>query len=135
MQASRNINEANHKLMDVKEEPPIDRGSYQRMVGKLIYLSHTRPDITWAVSVVSQFMHSPLKSYLEVVYRILKYLKSSLGKGILYQNNGNLRLEVYTNVDWAGSLTDKRSIGYCTLLEGNLVTWRSKKQSWWLGLV
>ena len=105
------------------------------MVGKLIYLSHTRPDITWAVSVVSQFMHSPLKSYLEVVYRILKYLKSSLGKGILYQNNGNLRLEVYTNVDWAGSLTDKRSIGYCTLLEGNLVTWRSKKQSWWLGLV
>ena len=59
------------------DRKPVDRERYQRLVGRLIYLSHTRPDIAFAVSVVSQYMHSPKESHLEAVYKILKYLKGS----------------------------------------------------------
>nr|KYP37763.1 hypothetical protein KK1_041022 [Cajanus cajan] len=75
-----------------------DKGRYQRLVGKLIYLSHTRPNIAYAVNVVSQFMHDPRKPHMDAVERILRYLKSAPGKG------------------------------YLTFVGGNLVTWRSKKQ-------
>ena len=73
---------ANHKLGDIKEKLIVDQGNYQMMAVKLIYLSHTKLNIPYAISVVSQFMHSSLKSHLEVVHRIFKYLKSSLSKGI-----------------------------------------------------
>jgi hypothetical protein len=65
-----------HRL-DNDEEGVIDKGQYHRLVGKLIYLAHTRPDIAYAVSVVSQFMHNPKDSHLQAVYRLLRYLKST----------------------------------------------------------
>ena len=121
---------------------------YQRLVGRLIYPSHTRPDIAYVVSVISQFMHSPKEAHLQAAYRVLQYLKGALGKGILFKRNGGLVLEAYTNVDYAGSIVDIRSTsGYCTFLGGNLVIWTSKKQNvvavgimahsllkWWLEL-
>ena len=106
-----------------------NRGQYQRLVRRLIYLSHTRPDIAFAVSLVSQFMHSPYEIHLEAVNRIIRYLKSSPGKGILYSKGNDLGVEAYTDSDWAGSIVDRRSTtGYCTFVGGNLVTWKSKKQ-------
>eukprot|EP00252_Welwitschia_mirabilis_P002409 TRINITY_DN1235_c0_g1_i6.p1 TRINITY_DN1235_c0_g1~~TRINITY_DN1235_c0_g1_i6.p1 ORF type:complete len:1428 (+),score=264.56 TRINITY_DN1235_c0_g1_i6:585-4868(+) len=108
----------------------VDVGRYQRLVGRLIYLSHTRPDIAFAVSLVSQYMHDPRESHMQAVFRILKYLKSAPGKGLLFSKNGHLKIEAYTDADWAGCPDDRRSTtGYCTILGGNLVTWRSKKQS------
>jgi hypothetical protein len=99
-------------------------------VGKLIYLSHTRPDIAYAVSVVSQFMHNPRQPHMDAVERILRYLKSSPGKGLLFSKHGHLGVDGYTDADWAGSANDRRSTsGYFTYVGGNLVTWRSKKQS------
>ena len=62
------------KLGIEKESTPVDRGRYQRLVGRLIYLSHTRPDVGFAMSAVSQFMHSPTEEHMEAVYRILRYL-------------------------------------------------------------
>jgi hypothetical protein len=56
---------------------PANKERYQRLVGKLIYLSHTRPDIAYAISVVSQFMHRLSEDHMDVVTRILRYLKSS----------------------------------------------------------
>jgi hypothetical protein len=107
----------------------IDRELYKRLVGKLIYLSHTRPDIAFAVSVVSQFMHDPKTAHLDALNRILKYLKGCPGKGLLYTKYGVLQVECYTDADWAGFLDDRRSTsGYCTFVGGNLVSWRSKKQ-------
>ena len=79
------------------------------MVGKLIYLSHTRPDSSFAVSLVSQFMHSPLEEHQEAVYRILRYLKSSPGKGLFFKKNEQRSVEAYTDADWAGSSIDRRS--------------------------
>ncbi|CAL5350327.1 unnamed protein product [Camellia sinensis] len=122
--------EPNQKLGDDEGGEVVDKGSYQRLVGKLIYLSHSRPDIAVAVSIVSQFMHAPRQIHFEAVMRILKYLKSAPGKGLYFSKYDHLRVEAYTDADWAGSVTDRRStLGYCTFVGGNLVTWRSKKQN------
>jgi hypothetical protein len=76
--------EMNHNLGIFPDQTPTDRGRYQRLVGRLIYLSHTRPDLAYAVSVVSQFMHAPSEQHMNVVYRILRYLKNAPGKGLLF---------------------------------------------------
>ena len=90
---------------------------------KLIYLAHTRPDIAYAVSVVSQFMHDLREVHMEALFRVLKYLKSSPGQGIHFKRGRSLILEAYTDVDWAGSIIDRRlKSRYCTFLGGNLVT-------------
>ncbi|RVW86032.1 Retrovirus-related Pol polyprotein from transposon RE1 [Vitis vinifera] len=120
----------NHKLGEAKEEPMVDKRMYQRLVGRLIYLAHTRPDITYSVSVISQFMHDPREPHLQTAYKVLHYLKGNPGKGILFKKNNTLALEAYTDADCVGSLVDRRSTtGYCTFLGGNMVTWRSKKQN------
>lgn len=104
---------------------------YRRLVEKLIYLVHTRPNIAHSVSVINQFMHEPKESHLQAIYRILHYLKGNLGKGILFKRNGRLSLEAYTNADYAGFIVDRRSrSGYCTSLGRNLVIWRSKKRDY-----
>ena len=120
----------NLRLGMAEEDAAVDREMYQRLVGRLIYLSYTRPDIAYAVSVTSQFMHSPKEVHLQVAHRVLEYLKGTPGKGILFKRNGGLVLESYTDADYAGSIVDRRSTsGYYTFLGGNLVTWRSKKQN------
>ncbi|XP_028100331.1 uncharacterized protein LOC114299723 isoform X1 [Camellia sinensis] len=121
--------ETNHHLCSGIGEP-VEKERYQRLVGRLIYLSHTRPNIAYAVGIVSQFMHDPRATHLDAVYRILRYLKSAPGKGILFSNHGHLRLEAFTNADCAGSIDDRRSTsGYCAFVGGNLVTWHGKKQA------
>ncbi|CAN6720151.1 unnamed protein product [Malus baccata var. baccata] len=119
-----------HYLGIYPDQEPVDKGRYQRLVGRLIYLSHTRPDIAYAVSVVSQFMHSPSVDHMEAMMRILAYLKSAPGKGVLYESHGHMRIEGFTDADWASDVTDRRSTsGYFTFVGGNLVMWRSKKQN------
>ncbi|XP_073220339.1 secreted RxLR effector protein 161-like [Cicer arietinum] len=120
--------ELNAKLWE-KGSVPVEIGRYQRLVGKLIYLAHTRPDIAFSVSVVSQFMHSPYEEHLEAVYRILRYLKSNPGKGLCFKKTNDREVSIFTDVDWAGSIIERKSTtGYCAYVWGNLVTWRSKKQ-------
>ena len=62
----------NHKLGEYSNHVPTNKERYQRLVGKLIYLSHTRPDIAYVVSVVSQFMHCPSEDHMDAVIRILR---------------------------------------------------------------
>ena len=96
---------------------------------KLIYLSHTRPNIAYAVCVVSQFMHDPRKPHMDAVEHILSYLKTTPSKGLLFTKHNHLKVEGYTDADWVGSANNRRSTsGYFTFVGGNLVTWRSKKQ-------
>ncbi|WKA10931.1 hypothetical protein VitviT2T_028474 [Vitis vinifera] len=96
-----------------------------------MYLAHTRPDLAYALSVVSQYMHNPGEQHMNAVMRILRYLKNAHVKGILFAKNVNHQsIEVYTNADWAGAVDDRRSTsGYFTFVGGNLVTWKSKKQN------
>ncbi|CAN0874904.1 Retrovirus-related Pol polyprotein from transposon RE1, partial [Linum grandiflorum] len=122
--------EPNKKLSFEGTMPTVDVGNYQRLVGKLIYLAHTRPDIAFSVGIVSQHMHHPTTEHLDMVTRILRYLKGSPGLGLFIQKHRTREISVYTDASWAGELTDRKSTtGYCSYVWGNLVTWRSKKQT------
>ncbi|GAV83561.1 hypothetical protein CFOL_v3_27007, partial [Cephalotus follicularis] len=90
----------------------------------------TRPDISFHVSVVSQFLSSPRSSHWDVVIRILGYLKGSPGCGLLYCDHSHYRVEGFSDADWARSPFDRRSTtGYCVFVGDNLVSWKSNKQS------
>ena len=107
-----------------------DPDTYRRLVGKVIYLTITLPNISYAFSIVSHFMTSPRVPHMNAIIHILKYLKNALGRDLFYWSSGHLRIEGYIDADWTGSPSDRKSTtGYCTFIGGNLVTWRSKKQS------
>ena len=106
-----------------------DANRYRRLLGKLIYLTVTRPDITYVVSVLSQFMHEPRMVHWEGALRVLAYIKRAPGKGLIYRRHDHLRIEACSDVGNAGDKGDRKSTtGYCTYVGGNLVTWRSHKQ-------
>ncbi|KAF5823492.1 putative RNA-directed DNA polymerase [Helianthus annuus] len=103
---------------------------FQKLVGKLIYLSLTRPDISYAVQFLSQFMHSPTDMHLQIALRLLRYLKSGPGCGLLFKKDDKLGLVGFVDSDWAKCLSTRKSVtGYCVYLGGSLVSWKSKKQS------
>ncbi|RVW95243.1 Retrovirus-related Pol polyprotein from transposon RE2 [Vitis vinifera] len=119
----------NVKLIPGQGEPLGDPGRYRRLVGKLNYLTITRPNISFPVSIVSQFLQSPCDSHWDVIIRILRYIKSTPGQGVLYENRGHTQVVGYTDADWADSPTDRRSTsGYCVFIGGSLISWKSKKQ-------
>ncbi|CAL2249092.1 unnamed protein product [Prunus armeniaca] len=109
----------NHKLCEDTDQEPTNKEQYQRLVGRLIYLANTRPDIAYDVSVVSQFMHSPNISHRNAVDRILRYLKSAPRKGLMFSKNGDFEVVGYTDADWDGSIINKRSTSsYFTFVRG-----------------
>ena len=102
---------------------------YRSIVGGLHYLAVTRPDIQYAVNRVSQSMHAPIEQNFQALKRILRYLKGSLRRGLLF-TKGNLELSVYSDSDWANDKDDRRSTtGYLLFLGPNLISWCTKKQT------
>ncbi|KAK8954463.1 hypothetical protein KSP39_PZI002722 [Platanthera zijinensis] len=121
--------DTNHRLHAESGDPLPDPSQYQRLVGRLIYLTNTRPDISFSVGVLSQFMHSPTTAHLEAARRVLRYLKHAPGLGLFYRADSVSSLSCFTDADFAGSLTDRRSTtGLCVFHGDHLVSWRSKKQ-------
>ena len=129
------------KLANVPMEPILDlwkenedfedNAQYGRLVGKLIYLIVTRPDIVHVVGLISQFMEKPKKCHWEATYNILRYIKKKyLGKGLWFKKNKHMNLVGFSNANYVGDKGDRKSTsGYCTFVRGNLVTWKSKKQT------
>ena len=75
-------------------------------------------------------MHSPYEAHMNVVYKILQYLKGTPRKGLQFGKHDQFKIEAFTDVNWVGSIEDRRSTsGYCTFVFGNLITWRSKNQN------
>ena len=73
---------------------------YQRLVGRLMYLSHTRPDLAYALSIVIQFMHNPREQHMDAVMCILRHIKSAPGKGILFTKYTDYQnIEAYTDAN------------------------------------
>ena len=119
----------NMKLLLGQQEPLKDPRRYCHLVGRLNYLIVTRPDITFVVNVVSQFMKEPCDSHWNAMICILQYFKNAPGCKLIYGDKGNDKIVCYSDADWAGSPSDRRSTsGYCVLIGGNLISWRSKKQ-------
>ncbi|GJZ41064.1 ribonuclease H-like domain-containing protein [Tanacetum coccineum] len=103
---------------------------YQKLMRKLIYLTNTRPDISYAVHCLSHFMHSPLSCHLKISFKILRFLKSCSGLGIHIARTSGMFLNAYSDADWAKCIVTRKSVtGYCVLLNNSLVSWKSKKQN------
>ncbi|GKE28035.1 ribonuclease H-like domain-containing protein [Tanacetum coccineum] len=103
---------------------------YQKLMGKLIYLTNTRPDISYVMHCLSQFMHSPLSSHLKTAFKILRYLKGCSGLGIHISRTSRMFLNAYSDADWAKCIVTRKSVtGYCVFLNNSFVSWKSKKQN------
>jgi len=118
----------NHTLVADHGEVLSDPTSYRRLVGRLLYLTVTRPDITYAVNLLSQFMSSPRDTPWQAALRAVRYIKFVPDHGILLSSDSSLRLHAYCDADWASCPTSRRStIGYCIVLGPSLLCWRTKK--------
>ncbi|XP_071699199.1 uncharacterized mitochondrial protein AtMg00810-like [Rutidosis leptorrhynchoides] len=106
-----------------------DSTLYRSLVGALQYLTITRPDISYAVNQVSQFLHAPTTDHFQVVKRIIRYVKGTLVYGLSFQHASQPSLLGYSDADWTRCLETRRSTyGYSIFLGGNLVSWSAKKQ-------
>ncbi|XP_019177874.1 PREDICTED: uncharacterized protein LOC109173072 [Ipomoea nil] len=105
-------------------------GIYRRLVGKLLYLTNTRPDISYAVQQLSQFVDKPRHTHLTAAHRVLRYLKGSPGNGLFYSSNSDIKVQGFSDSDWATCAESRKSItGYCIYIGKYLVSWRTKKQA------
>ncbi|CAL1382362.1 unnamed protein product [Linum trigynum] len=103
---------------------------YRRMIGSLLYLTASRPNIMFAVCVCARFQSSPKESHLIAVKRIFRYLSGTVSWGLWYSSGSGLDQVGYSDSDFAGSLTDRKSTsGACHFLGTSLVSWFSKKQN------
>jgi hypothetical protein len=117
------------KLSKNDEGPTVDSTLYKSLVGSLLYLTATRPDIMYAASLVSRFMESPKDSHWKMEKRILRYVAGTLNFGLWYTKSDSNQLSGYTDSDFAGILDDRKSTsGYVFQLGMNLISWASKKQ-------
>ncbi|XP_058776876.1 uncharacterized mitochondrial protein AtMg00810-like [Vicia villosa] len=106
-----------------------DPTSYRSLIGRLIYLTNTRPDISYTVQHLSQFVSQPLLPHYNAAIRLLRYLKTSPSSGILLSATSSLKLNAFADSDWARCPDSRKSItGFCILLGSSLVSWKSKKQ-------
>lgn len=123
-------NEANVKFTSTDGNLLRDPTLYRQLVGSLIYMTVTRPNIAYAVHIVSQFMTAPRSTHYAAVLHILRYVKGTMFHGLHFPFRESLKLQAYSDSDWAGDPTNRRSTtGYCFFLGNSLISWRSKKQS------
>ena len=122
--------EANHRLA-VDESPLIkDPTRYRRLVGRLIYLTITRPELCYAVHILSQFMQAPTEAHMEAARRVLRYLKGNPGQGLLLKADADLNVFAFCDSDWGACPLTRRSLtGYFVTIGGSPVSWKTKKQS------
>ncbi len=121
--------EQNVKLSADEGDLVEDTTMYRRIVGSLIYMTITRPYLSYVVGVVSQFLQTPRKPHLDTVRRILIYIKHTLKCGIFYKAKSQLQVHGYTNADWADNVLDKISTsGFMFSFGSGAVSWSSKKQ-------
>ncbi|XP_069144617.1 uncharacterized mitochondrial protein AtMg00810-like [Solanum lycopersicum] len=106
------FDECSGKVSNTEDTLLDDFGKYQRLIGRLLYLTMTRPDIAFVVQVLSQFMHSPKTSHMEAAIRVVKYIKGTAG------------------LDWAACVESKRSVtGYVVKFGNAAISWKAKKQN------
>lgn len=99
-------------------------------MGRLIYLTITRPDLCYAVHVLSQFLAKPRQCHLDAAFKVVRYVKHTLGQGIFLSATSPLSISAYSDSDWGGCPITRRSLtGYCVTLGSSLLSWKSKRQA------
>ncbi|XP_074304680.1 uncharacterized protein LOC141639457 [Silene latifolia] len=102
---------------------------YRRLIGRLLYLSLTRPDIAYSVQHLSQFLSQPREPHYQAAQHLLRYLKGSVNASLFYSSTASLSLQAYSDADWGSCASSCRSLsGYCIFLGNSLVSWKTKKQ-------
>lgn len=117
------------KLTKDEEGVEVDGAIYRQMVGSLMYLNSTRPDLMFSVSLISRYMKRPTESHWLAAKRVLRYVKGTINFGMFYKKGGNEELIGYTDSDYAGDLNDRKSTsGYAFLMSLGAISWSSTKQ-------
>lgn len=117
------------KIMKDEGGVEVDSTLYKRIVGSLMYLTATRPDMMYVISLISRFMERPTELHLNAAKRVLRYLKGTVSFGLFYRKGGKEELIGYTDSDYAGDQDDRKSTsGYVFMLSSGAVSWSSKKQ-------
>ncbi|XP_045797787.1 secreted RxLR effector protein 161-like [Trifolium pratense] len=128
-----NPSETNSKFDECTNEKKIDPTMFRQIVGSLRYVCNSRPNICNVVSVISRFMHDPRKPHLIAAKRILRYLKGTLEFGLLFPigtNSEGSTLIGYSDSDWCGDITDRRSTSdYVFKFYNAAISWCTKKQA------
>nr|GFA23549.1 retrovirus-related Pol polyprotein from transposon TNT 1-94 [Tanacetum cinerariifolium] len=118
------------KLTKDEECESVDRTKYRGMIGSLLYLTASRPDITFSVCLCARFEEDPKTSHLEAVKRIFRYIKSTMHLGLWYPKGTNIETIVYADFDHAGDYVDRKSTSViCTFVGCCLTSWLVKKQT------
>ncbi|XP_038687471.1 uncharacterized mitochondrial protein AtMg00810-like [Tripterygium wilfordii] len=121
--------DTNSKLSPNEGIPLDDPLRYRRLVGRLMYLCLTRPDITYTVNTLSQFMQKPTQVHMNAANRVLKYIKGTLDHSLFYPATNVLQVRGFCDSDWAACTHTRRSVtGFCIKLGDALIGWKSKKQ-------
>ena len=108
----------------------MDTTLYRSMIGSLLYLTASKPNIAFSVGVCSRFQAAPKESHLTAVKQIIPYINGMSDYGIWYSRDSNECLAGYSNADWAGCIDDRKSTsGGCFYLGNNLVSWMSRKEN------
>ena len=98
------------------------------MIGSLMYLTNTRPDICFAMNTLSQFLTNPIHVHLIVAKHILRYLKGKVDYGLKYEVNQKINLEGYVDLEWEGSAINRKSTSRCCFSMGlGVISWFRKK--------
>ena len=106
-----------------------DAAAYRRLIGRLLYLTNTRPGITFSVNNLSQFVTAPTKEHQQDAFHVLRYLKVAPGSGIFFHSSNSIQLKCFSDSDWATCPTTRKPItGFSVFLGNSLIAWKSKKQ-------
>ena len=108
----------------------VDSSLYRSMIGSLLYLTVSRPDINYSVAVCARYQANPKESHMTALKRIIKYVKTTTDFGVWYSKDTNDVLAGYSDADWARNAADRKSTsGGCFYVGNNLISWMSKKQN------
>ncbi|GJW20183.1 hypothetical protein Tco_0030805 [Tanacetum coccineum] len=117
------------KLDEDTQRKAVDPTHYRGMVGTLMYLTTSRPDLTFPVCMCGRYQAKPIEKHLHAVKRIFKYLRGTVNRGLWYPKDSSIALTTYADADYAGFQGTKRSTsGSMQLLGDRLVSWSSKRQ-------
>ncbi|WVZ82658.1 hypothetical protein U9M48_029900 [Paspalum notatum var. saurae] len=122
--------ELNLRLSATDGEPLDDPTRYRHIVGSLVYLGVTRPDISYSVHILSQFVSAPTQLHYSHLLRVLRYLRGTMSRRLFFPRSSSLQLQAYCDATWASDSSDRRSLSaYCVFLGGSLIAWKTKKQT------